>query len=329
MNFPKSNEQKRGGFTLVELLVVIAIIGILIALLLPAVQAAREAARRSTCKNNLKQIGLAWLTHHNTYKHFPTGGWGYWWTGDPDRGYGNKQPGGWCYNILPFIEEGPLRKRGSGLATAAKRNELGEVMKVVVPMFVCPSRRDTSSSPQLYTQADYPNRPFNATVLTQFKVARSDYAANCGDQASNQHNAGPSTLAEGDSTFNWTISPAPTGVSYLRSTIKIKDITDGTSSTYMVGEKFLRKDWYNLGLDEADNEWIWVGYDNDIYRTSNEEVMQDLTGVTYWNRYGSAHPSNWQMLFCDGSVRSLPFTINSTTHRRLGNRRDGITVQIP
>ena len=92
------------GFTLVELLVVITIIGILIALLLPAVQAAREAARQTQCRNNLKQLALGCLNHERAHGTLPNGGWRYTWSGDPDCGFDRYQPGGWIYNILPYVE---------------------------------------------------------------------------------------------------------------------------------------------------------------------------------------------------------------------------------
>ena len=112
------------GFTLVELLVVITIIGILIALLLPAVQSAREAARRTQCSNNLKQLALACLVHESTHGFFPTGGWGWHWVGDPDMGFDLKQPGGWIYNILPYIEQGALHDLGLEVTdTATKKRK--------------------------------------------------------------------------------------------------------------------------------------------------------------------------------------------------------------
>ena len=109
------------GFTLVELLVVIAIIGVLVALLLPAIQAAREAARRRECQNHLKQIGLAILNHETAVKAFPHGGWGFEWTGDPDSGTGERQPGGWGFGTLQYMEGMAAFNIGKGLAAPRRR----------------------------------------------------------------------------------------------------------------------------------------------------------------------------------------------------------------
>src|SRR4051812_41616304 len=91
------------GLTLIELLIAVAIISLLIQVSLPAVQMARESARQTYCKNNLSQLALACSMHANDLGHFPTGGWNSAWVGDPNRGFGKKQPGGWGYNILPYI----------------------------------------------------------------------------------------------------------------------------------------------------------------------------------------------------------------------------------
>ena len=109
---PQTSSRGAFGFTLVELLVVITIIGILIALLLPAVQAAREAARRVQCTNNVKQLAIGLLAHEEHFKFFPSGGWSWEWSGDPDRGTGRDQPGNWIYAILPYIEQQPLHDLG-------------------------------------------------------------------------------------------------------------------------------------------------------------------------------------------------------------------------
>src|SRR5262245_56477715 len=136
----KTQIRDQHGFTLVELLVVIAIIGILVALLLPAIQAAREAARRTECTNHLKQLSLGALNHENAHKFLPSGGWGFMWTGDPDRGVGATQPGGWPYSLLNFLEEGAVHAIGAGLSDAEKKAQTLRQKATPVPVFYCPTR---------------------------------------------------------------------------------------------------------------------------------------------------------------------------------------------
>ncbi|HZZ30079.1 MAG TPA: DUF1559 domain-containing protein [Pirellulales bacterium] len=364
------------AFTLVELLVVIAIIGILIALLLPAVQAAREAARRSECKNNLKQIGLAWQTHYDAQKFFPSGGWSWSRTGDPNYGFGASQPGGWAYSCLPFMEQRPLWEMGKGTAegSAQKFNALAQQMQTYVPTFLCPSRRSEltaypfiSAAPNNETVYNAGITPGNSNGVT--KVARSDYSANCGDanpikfyfpnasntiisskygnemnNLSSPADTAPMTIPP-PTNFQWPtgLTNSCTGVSFQRSTIRSKDITDGLSHTYMVGEKYLDIDLYDLGTDIADNEWAWVGFDNDMYVSAYQPPKHDAKGTDDYNCWGGGHISTFNMVFCDGSVHSIPYSIDSANpnppagvpartkagiHQWLANRADNQSFQI-
>ncbi|QDV75142.1 DUF1559 domain-containing protein [Botrimarina mediterranea] len=327
------------AFTLVELLVVIAIIGILVALLLPAVQAAREAARRAQCTNQLKQVALAWQLHHDTHGFLPSAGWGYLWTGDPDKGFGASQPGSWAYSSLPFMEESALHDIGAGLTGAAKMEALGTTLQTPVATFYCPSRR----APAAYANPDSVYGP-GANHSTADSIARMDYAANLGPEIPvsgfgqtpptfgryTQWKSGPQNEAAaeaGDGFYTFNPLKYCHGISFQRSEINFRQITDGTSKTYMVGEKNVNPDYYlggagtDFGLkDIGDDQAAWVSDDLDGNRNTELLPLPDQPGVPAQLVFGSAHPGVFQMSFCDGSVASMSYSIEQTVHNSYGTR---------
>jgi prepilin-type N-terminal cleavage/methylation domain-containing protein len=344
----------RRAFTLVELLVVIAVTGILIALLLPAVQSARESARMLECKNHLKQIGLAWLHHHEAQGFFPTGGWGSNWTGDPDRGFDKRQPGGWAYNTLPFIEEQQIHDLGQRMVYGAKpdkKDALAQATQSAATLFLCPSRRP-QTTPFIFTRQSATLANINLSSTPN--VWRGDYSANAGDQMWNEELASPTSIAQADSSkFNFDPTDNPklrgysTGVSYYQSTTSIRQITGGTSHKYMIGEKFLFTDKYLTGDRPGDNDWLWTGWDHDLYRTSGVNYLAgnslpspstpspippqrdmpstsaDATTRQYEaDMWGSSHVAGFNMVFCDGSVHTLEYGIDLLIHRWNHNRDD-------
>ncbi len=319
---PKSPQ----GFTLVELLVVITIIGILISLLLPAVQSAREAARRLQCSNHLKQIGLAALNHEQLQGFFPGGGWGDQWAGDPDRGFGGKQPGAWVYVLLPFMEQQALFDMGKN------GNETARSQKATVPIagLHCPSRRPAIAYP-FTIQNSYPY----INITPGSTIARCDYAGNAGDVYSGTI-CGPSSLEAGDawSASCWAAQAGgdstSTGIIHVHSQVTISAIRDGTSNTYFVGERNIDPDHYYDGLAGDDDQGWDVGFDVDNGRwTANNAAYlptQDRSGVSAGGSFGSAHAAGFNMVFCDGSVHSINYSIDAETHRCLGNRKDGEAI---
>lgn len=314
------------GFTLVELLVVITIIGILISLLLPAVQSAREAARRIQCANNLKQLALGCLVHEQAHGFFPTGGWGWHWVGDPDMGFDIRQPGGWIYNILPYIEQSALRDLGLGVTDAAvKKEKLKQLTETPLAVLACPSRRRAVASPPKDWWA-----PINANV--SMRLAKTDYAACAGNPAVTDLMAGPSSITEGlSASYSWPACDGSSkdcnGISFQRSMVTMADVRDGSSNTYMLGEKYLKPESYagssGSSYDSGDNEAAYTGYNRDFYRSTRFIPLQDRPGYDYVWGFGSAHAAGFHAAMCDGSVRSFSYSIDPEIHRCLGVRNDG------
>jgi prepilin-type N-terminal cleavage/methylation domain-containing protein len=346
---PQPVRSLRHGFTLVELLVVITIIGILVSLLLPAVQSAREQARQTTCKNNLKQLALGCTTHLSTYGYFPGGGWGWGWIGDPTHGSGVTQPGGWIYNILPYIDQLNLHDLQLGQTGAALATAAGQMLSTPIAAINCPTRRPLLTYPTWLTSGSDFCSPAFASGTPPTTVAKTDYGCNAGDNAvepgtawndsqgeSNYNDdAGPGKYADGVSASgmnSWLIiSKDSTGVMFPGSQVSSESVTDGLSNTYMCGEKYLQPDDYTNGQDGGDNENAYMGFNANIGRWGGPNVaipQQDTPGLSVSGNtnFGSAHPNGFAMALCDGSVRMISFSIDLTTHGRLANRKDGLPI---
>jgi prepilin-type N-terminal cleavage/methylation domain-containing protein len=320
------------GSTLIELLVVIGIIGILVALIIPAVQAAREASRRAQCRNNLRQMALGANNNHSSaHKFFPSGGWGWGWAGDPNYGYGEMQPGGWMYNILPYIEESALHDLGKGLMpedSAPRRAAIQQAIQTVVPLYFCPTRRPANALPFVHHQ-NYFNL---GTTHRPQVVGRNDYAACAGDRFGECK--GPSRYADWNVYSCWDEAPNNNmnGITGLRNTgpIQIKRIPDGLAKTILYGEKTLRVSTYETADHDNDQGWN-LGFDSDVGRFCIDPPSQDalVHPLSHYWTFGSAHPDGMHCAMADGSVHTIAYDIDRETFRRLGVRNDGLPVQAP
>jgi prepilin-type N-terminal cleavage/methylation domain-containing protein len=352
---PGLGARKPAAFTLVELLVVIAIIGILVALLLPAIQSAREAARRSQCKNNLKNISLACHNHVDTHKVFPTAGSGY---GDRLECYvDNGQPFGpdkqgmsWAYQILPYLEENAVH----GLTTTEA------VQNSPIPLYNCPSRRgitlfeneddDWGSAYLIDYAGAQPCTRQNANSNSRYDPNRG--TAN-GWDALNYTRVFSSFWMSGHSEFPpdngvydgvivrspWrrdavdkaTCGPdAPPGqfIPRVPRPTSFAKITDGTSKTLLIGEKYVFSEYYAGGDASDDRGWI-DGWDGDTMRSTCTFPLQDSDQNTVSTHtstqhetfmFGSAHAGGFNAALADGSTRSISYDIDMHVFNSLGTR---------
>ena len=290
------------GFTLVELLVVIAVIGILVALLLPAVQAAREAARRTQCQNHLRQIALAVELYHGVKRQFP-----------PARIGTRFHPSGtdqyavsWAFLLLPWLEEQALHDR----FVADERVDAmanAPAMRTPVSVYFCPSQRGPVA-----------NRDFDndeAPSLVRGVATAGDYAANSG--TSTQHGM------PGRDRLN----PKEMGPIYTLSRIKGRQVKDGFSKTYSVGEKYLPppRDDVPDGLQHlAQGDVAYFSGDarHTIVRRSSAG-FPDGPGDRYPGQFGSRHQGISHFAFLDGSIQVIEHEIDTGILMMLSAIGDG------
>jgi prepilin-type N-terminal cleavage/methylation domain-containing protein len=341
---------RQSGFTLIELLVVIAIIAVLIGLLLPAVQKVREAANRTRCQNNLKQIGLGMHNCHNVNGHLPSNGWGWFWVGEPGRGSGKDQPGGWCFSILPYVEQDALFNLGAGLTGEAAVQAGHQRSSTPLKLFSCPARRDATRLPLVYEKVvtgnpndglEYRNWP-GRFLLT---AGRTDYAAVGGTESnSGELGAGP-TVAQaataaglasywsGSEGGAWNQLPRFNGAIHARSENRLTDLARGTSNTFLIVEKFILTVNYENGLDPGDNECMYTGINNDVSRSTFDPPLQDTvssTGIARPTfRIGSAHPAGLNAVLGDGSVRTITYSVDPVVFRVYGDRTSSSALMLP
>jgi prepilin-type N-terminal cleavage/methylation domain-containing protein/prepilin-type processing-associated H-X9-DG protein len=290
----------RRGFTLIELLVVIAIIALLIGLLLPAVQKVRDAAARSTCQNNLKQVGLAAQGYHDANRSFPPG----YSSGVGPNGEDTGPGWGWAAFLLPHVEQQPLFAQ-IDFTRPVEAPQHAAARTTVLKVYLCPADLPPAAIPV------GPRSASGQLTSTTCTVAPASYAGCFGVTE-------PGVDGE--------------GVFFRNSQVKIADITDGTSSTLLAGERayrFMETTWTGAVAGAAAAPPPGSPLPPEVDESSSlvlghvGEMVSGAARPYEINNFGSNHPNGATYLFADGHVRFLTAATDYQTLKALATRRGG------
>jgi prepilin-type N-terminal cleavage/methylation domain-containing protein len=312
------------GFTLVELLVVIAIIGTLVGLLLPAVQTARESARRSTCTNNLKQIGVAIHNFESANKAFPAG---------HKHDAGGNSAWGWGVYILPFLEQqeifdliNPMANTPNSSCSNLRNNPTDPramALQRSLPGYRCPSD---------LTKALNELSNFGSLLLVSNShfLATSNYVASVGD---GRYNSSGTSFGPQNANDSFGAMHGMAGTHIGR---KIKDFTDGLSKTFLVGERCGAVSVADAQAGNGSYAGVWFGNGESqkgtsvdgagrCYGRTNSSVLLNEFATAGQNGkfFNSAHSGGVMFVDCDGSVAFMDDATPPEMLKALGNRQDG------
>ena len=322
-----SLHRSRRGFTLIELLVVIAIIAILIALLLPAVQQARESARRTQCRNNMKQLGLAFWNYHDNHLTYPVN---FAWRSAPGLGAGGPAIANtghsWLTMSLPYIDQSPLYNQmnhndtiGAPPLTLSTTNPNFVAAQMVIPAFLCPS--DTGAPLGKLGNPGNNRSDWQPTNIlwgvTNYKAcAGSNWAS--GIPAWNPVSSPKGRNAGSTDGLNRGNGILCSNQQNQNPPTRVRDVSDGTSQTFAIGEAL-----------PVTTNWNWWYNPNAVTATCAIPLNQILrplpttgnvpTPADWPNNYAMAskHVGGGHFAMADGSAKFVSENIDINLYRAL------------